>query len=77
MIKAYVLVQTEIGEAARVVAAISELPTVTLVVTFMGPYDVIAQVVAPDLNSLGKRSVGEIHSVPGVLRTVTCPVVSF
>ncbi len=76
MIKAYVLVQTEIGAAARVVAAAAKIPAATLVVTFMGPYDVLVQVAAPDMNSLGKLAVGEIQSVPGVVRTVTCPVVN-
>jgi DNA-binding Lrp family transcriptional regulator len=76
MVEAYVLVQTEIGAAARVLAEMRRIPAVTLAVTSMGPYDVLVKVVAPDIHSLGKLAVGEIQAVPGVSRTMTCPVVN-
>ncbi len=75
MIEAYVLIQTEIGKAAKVVAEVKEIPGVTRAVVVTGPYDVLVDVAAADLDSLGKLTLSEIQAVNGVSRTVTCPVV--
>ena len=75
MIEAYVLIQTEIGKAAQVLAEVKEIPAVTRAVVLTGPYDVLAHVAATDMDSLGKLAVHEIQAVSGVSRTVTCPVV--
>jgi DNA-binding Lrp family transcriptional regulator len=45
-------------------------------VAVAGPYDVLAHVAAKDVDSLGKLAVGEIQSVNGISRTVTCSVVN-
>jgi DNA-binding Lrp family transcriptional regulator len=42
-----------------------------------GPYDVIARVSAPDMDSLGQLVVSKIQSVEGITRTLTCPIVRF
>lgn len=39
-----------------------------------GPYDVIARAQAPNIDQLAKFVVAQVHSLPGVERTVTCPV---
>jgi DNA-binding Lrp family transcriptional regulator len=75
MIEAYVLIQTEVGKAAQVVAAVKEIPGVTRAVVLTGPYDLLAHVEAIDVDSLGKLAVSEIQAVGSVVRTVTCPVV--
>ncbi len=75
MIEAYVLIQTEIGKAAQVVAEVTEIPGVTRAVIVTGPYDLLAHVAATDVDSLGKLAVSGIQAVSGVVRTVTCPVV--
>ena len=75
MIEAYVLIQTEVGKAAQVVAAVREIPGVTRAVVLTGPYDLLAHVEAIDVDSLGKLAVSEIQAVDSVVRTVTCPVV--
>ena len=75
MIEAYVLIHTEIGKAAQVVAEVKEIPAVTGAVVVTGLYDVLAHVAAKDVDSLGKLAVSEIQAVNGVSRTVTCPVV--
>jgi hypothetical protein len=38
----------------------------------LGPYDLIATVVASDLNAIGRTIAWELQCVPGVLETVTC-----
>ena len=75
MIEAYVLIQTEVGKAAQVLAAVKEIPGVTRAVVLTGPYDLLAHVEAIDVDSLGQLAVGEIQAVDGIVRTVTCPVV--
>ena len=55
---------------------VSELATVNAVDTVTGPYDVIVQLEAPDLDQLGKCITGELQSVAGVQRTTTCLAVS-
>ncbi len=75
MIEAYVLIQTEVGKAAQVVADVNEIPGVTRAVVLTGPYDLLAHVAATDVDSLGKLAVSEIQAVDSVVRTVTCPVV--
>jgi DNA-binding Lrp family transcriptional regulator len=37
-----------------------------------GPYDVVAVLNTSDLNQLGKILTADIHSIPGVLETLTC-----
>lgn len=75
MVEAYVLIQTEQGkmaEAAEQVKAIDDVDEVDVVT---GPYDVIAHVVADEIDAIGKLVVSEVQTVKGVIRTLTCPVV--
>ncbi len=75
MVEAYVLIQTEQGkmaEAAEQVQAIEDVDGVDVVT---GPYDVIAHIVADEIDAIGKLVVSEIQTVKGVIRTLTCPVV--
>ena len=77
MVEAYVLIQTEIARPARLAAEVSRIPGVGTAALVMGPYDVIARVEAPDVDSLGKLVVNKLQAVEGVTRTLTCPVVRF
>lgn len=75
MVEAYVLIQTEQGkmaEAAEQVQAIEDVDEVDVVT---GPYDVIAHIVADEIDAIGKLVVSEVQTVKGVIRTLTCPVV--
>ncbi|MGE3961348.1 MAG: Lrp/AsnC ligand binding domain-containing protein [Dehalococcoidia bacterium] len=84
MIRGFVLVETEVGRTRAVAEAIRALTpdtpeqhgAITAVDTVTGPYDVIVQVEAPDLDLLGKHITGEIATVPGVQRTTTCLAVN-
>jgi DNA-binding Lrp family transcriptional regulator len=73
---AYVLIQTEVGRAAMVCEAIRALSGVTLADDVTGPYDVIVRAEASTMDELGKLVVARIQAVPGVTRTLTCPVVN-
>jgi DNA-binding Lrp family transcriptional regulator len=75
MVQAYILIQTEVGRAAEVAGAIGALPGVVQADDVTGPYDVIARAEAPNVDDLGRLVAAEIQSVPGITRTLTCPIV--
>ena len=75
MVQAYVLVQTEVGKAADVAISIAKIAGVTQADDVTGPYDVIVRAEADNVDDLGKLVVAQIQSVPGITRTLTCPIV--
>ncbi len=74
-VAAYILIQTELGEAATVALAAKDIPGVETAEDVTGPYDVIVRAAAEDVNQLGKLVVSRIQSIPGITRTLTCPIV--
>jgi DNA-binding Lrp family transcriptional regulator len=75
VVQAYILIQTEVGKAASVATAIAEIGGVTQAEDVTGPYDVIVRAEANNVDELGKLVVAKIQAVPGITRTLTCPVV--
>lgn len=75
VVQAYILIQTDVGKAAEVAAAISEIKGVTLAEDVTGPYDVIVRAEAGNVDELGKLVVARVQGVDGITRTLTCPVV--
>ena len=75
MIAAYVLIQTEVGQAAVVAAALRDMPGVSEAVSLTGPYDVIARAEARNIDELARLIVSRVQALGGVARTLTCPVV--
>ena len=75
VVQAYILIQTEVGQAADVAREIAQLAGVTLAEDVTGPYDVIARVEAPSVDELGHLVVARIQDVKGITRTLTCTVV--
>jgi DNA-binding Lrp family transcriptional regulator len=75
VVQAFILIQTEVGQAAAVAQAIGELPGVTSAEDVTGPYDVIVRAEANSVDELGKLVVARVQGVPGITRTLTCPVV--
>ena len=76
MVHAYILIQTEVGKAAQVATAISEIDGVTKAEDVTGPYDVIVRAEAGSMDELGRLVVARVQSVDGITRTLTCPVVN-
>jgi DNA-binding Lrp family transcriptional regulator len=74
-VQAYILIQTEVGKAAAVAAEIQKIKGVTMAEDVTGPYDVIVRSEAKSVDELGKLVVAKVQSVPGITRTLTCPVV--
>lgn len=76
MMQAYVLVQTEMAQSAKVATRLAKIEGVTAANEVTGPYDVIATVQAPDVVVLGRDVLAKVQAVEGITRTITCPVVS-
>ena len=74
-VQAYILIQTEVGKAAAVARAITDIKGVTTAEDVTGPYDVIVKAEARNVDELGKLVVARVQSVEGITRTLTCPVV--
>ena len=75
-VQAYILIQAEIGLSEKVVLATSGVPGVLESFEVTGPYDVIVRCEAESVDMLGKFIIGAIQKVPGITRTLTCPVVN-
>ena len=74
-VNAYILIQTEVGKAAEVASAIAALAGVTQAEDVTGPFDVIVRAEAESVDELGKLEFTNVPAVPGITRTLTCPVV--
>ena len=77
VVQAYILIQTEVGKAADVAKEIAEINGVTLAEDVTGPYDVIVRAEGANVDELGQMVVSKVQAVPGITRTLTCPVVRF
>ena len=75
-VKAYVLIQTEVGKSAQVTAQVAGLDGVISALDVTGPYDVIVQVEADTMDNLGKMVVSRMQLTDGITRTLTCPIVN-
>ena len=75
VVHAYVLIQTDVGQAAGVARQIGEIPGVVVAEDVTGPYDVIARVEASSIDELGRLVVSHVQLIEGITRTLTCPVV--
>jgi DNA-binding Lrp family transcriptional regulator len=75
VVQAYILIQTEVGKASTVAEVISKIPGVIQAEDVTGPYDVIVRAEAVTVDELGRLVVAEVQRVPGITRTLTCPVV--
>lgn len=69
---AYVLIETAVGETASVKEQLGQLTAVQSVDTVTGPFDIIAVVVADDLDSLGDVVTDNVHRIRGISHTLTC-----
>jgi DNA-binding Lrp family transcriptional regulator len=75
-VRAFVLIQTEVGKAAEVASRAREMPCVTCADDVTGPYDVIVQAQAESIDELGKLVISRIQLIEGITRTLTCPVLT-
>jgi len=75
-VQVYILIQTEVGKASSVARAISQIAGVTLAEGVTGPYDVIMRAESASMEELGRSILAKVQAIPGITRTLTCPVTS-
>ena len=73
--RAYLLVETAVGKTRDVASALRGLEAVESVDVVTGPYDIIALINGADMMVVGNVVTEYIHTVAGVVRTVTCVAV--
>jgi len=76
-VQAYILIQTEVGKASSVAKAVSAIAGVTIAEGVTGPYDVIMRAQSASMEDLGRTVLAKVQAVPGITRTLTCPVTTF
>ena len=69
VVQAYILIQTDVGKAADVAKAITDIKGVVMA------EDVIVRAEARNVDELGKLVVAKVQTLDGITRTLTCPVV--
>ena len=73
--KAYLLVETAVGKTREVADTLQQMENIETVDVVTGPYDIIAVITGEDISVVGNVVTGKIHTVGGVVRTVTCVAV--
>ncbi len=73
--KAYILVETAVGKTRGVAATLRDIDGIDSVDVVTGPYDIIAVIAGDDMSVVGNVVTERIHTVTGVVRTVTCVAV--
>ena len=76
-VQVFILIQTEVGKASSVAAAVGAIAGVTLAEGVTGPYDVIMRAESVSMEDLGRSILAKVQAVPGITRTLTCPVTSY
>jgi hypothetical protein len=72
--RAYVLIDSVPGRTVDLHHAVAGVDGVVTVSTVAGPCDAIAVIEAADGDHIEHIVLDGIHAVPGVVRTITCPV---
>jgi DNA-binding Lrp family transcriptional regulator len=76
-VQVFILIQTEVGKASSVAAAVGAIAGVTLAEGVTGPYDVIMRAESASMEDLGRSILAKVQAVPGITRTLTCPVTTY
>ena len=74
--RAYVLVETAVGRVSGISAALRGMPGLVSVDSVTGPYDMIIVLEAESLADVAELVTEHVHTISGVVRTVTCVAVS-
>ena len=75
VVKAYVLIQSQLGKARTVAKSMAKVRGVKMVHAVTGVYDVIVYLELADMASLSELVIRKIQPVKGVERTHTAIVV--
>ena len=70
--RAYIFIETQVGKSRDVATALQALSGVPSVDIVTGEFDIIALVEAPDMVAMADLVTGQVQSISGVTRTITC-----
>lgn len=73
-VKAYILVTVDTALTKQIVATLRRNPRLKEVNEVLGPFDIIVEMEAPDLDGVTTALREEIRPVPGIRNTLTCVV---
>lgn len=73
--RAYLLIYTDVGGLKSALQEVRTIKGVLACEAVSGPYDLVAEVEAPDLDQLAADVLRRIQAIEGVTRTLTCPVI--
>jgi DNA-binding Lrp family transcriptional regulator len=73
-VEAFILLRVDVGTDAEVARRVADLPGVLSVSVVTGPHDVVVRAEADSIEELGKRVLRPMAEIPGIARTLTCPV---
>ncbi len=78
--RAYVMIETRPAKTQSVARELRNRPIahaqLLMVDAVAGPFDIVAVLVAPDVDSIGKAVSESIQAVEGVSKTTTCLVIA-
>jgi DNA-binding Lrp family transcriptional regulator len=74
VVEAFMLIQTDVGRAEVVAKQLAELTGVVSAESVTGPYDVVVRIAADTMSDLQQTVVPSVQRVPGITRTLTCPI---
>ena len=72
MLKAYVLIEAEVGIAVKVVTLLKAIDGVLSCDLITGGYDAMLIIETPDMITLSELLNSQLRTIPGVLKTITC-----
>ena len=70
--RAYILIETEVGQAKPVLAALRAMANVLEADIITGDYDLIVLAEADDMVALVDLVTAQVQNINGVKRTITC-----
>ena len=69
---AYILVEVQVGRVVEVVRMLRQMGGVRSADAITGPFDAIALIEAPNMAAVADLVTGQVQSIRGVLKTITC-----
>ena len=72
---AYVYIRIASGSMAEVLAVLAAKPGIKRVVPTVGEWDLLLYARGATLDEIGNNVLAEVHQIPGVVQTITAPVV--
>ena len=75
-VKAYVLIEAEVGKTSEVVESVQKVEGIKSADTVTGSYDIVATIEVAGLEAVGD-AIKKLHSVPGTCKTTTLIAVKY